>query len=92
MGRLLFAPFSIAAGLIAALVGKKIFEGMWGLVDDSEPPDSEHREVSWAKLAVALALEGAIFRVIRGITDRGARIGYERFTGEWPGEEEPDTT
>lgn len=92
MGRLLFIPVSIGGGLIAGLLGKKLFEALWGLVDDEEPPDSEHREVSWAKLAVALALEGAIFRIIRGVADRGSRIGFERVTGEWPGEERPDAS
>jgi hypothetical protein len=91
LGRLVFIPFSILGGLIAGLIGKKIFEAIWRVIDDEEPPDSEHREVSWAKLAAALALEGAIFRVIRGIADRGSRIGYERFTGEWPGEEQPES-
>jgi hypothetical protein len=41
-------------------------------------------------LAVALALEGAIFRVIRGLVDRGSRRGFMRLTGTWPGEERPD--
>jgi len=91
VGKLLFIPVSIAGGLLAGIIGKKLFEALWGLVDDAEPPDSEHREVAWGKLALALALEGAIFRVIRGIADRGSRIGFERVTGEWPGEERPDS-
>ncbi len=90
MGKLLFIPFSIAAGLLAGLVGKKLFELIWGAIDDQEPPDSEHRDVPWAKLAAALALEGAIFRAVRGLADHASRLGYERFSGEWPGEEEPE--
>lgn len=92
MGKLLFIPFSIAGGLLAGLLGKRLFATLWGVIDDEEPPDSEHREVSWGKLAIALALEGAIFRMIRGLADRGSRIGFERVTGEWPGEERPDRT
>ncbi len=86
----LFVPFSLAGGLIAGLVAKKAFEGIWGLVDDQEPPDSEHRDVSYPKMAAALALEGAIFAIVRGFADHQARRGFERFTGEWPGEEEPE--
>jgi hypothetical protein len=35
-------------------------------------------------------LEGAIFRLIRGFVDHGARHGFERVTGAWPGEEAPE--
>ena len=90
MGRALFVPFSIAAGLLAGLAGRKLFEGIWSLIDDQEPPDAEHREVVWPKLVAALAIEGAIFRVLKGLTDYGARRSYERVTGSWPGEDRPE--
>jgi hypothetical protein len=90
MGKILFIPVSILGGLLAGFVGKKVFELIWGVFDDAEPPEPEHRDVPWGKLAVALALEGAIFRAIRGIADHAARLSYARATGEWPGEEEPD--
>jgi len=92
MGKLLFIPFSIAGGLIAGFLSKKVFDLAWSLVDDEEPPEPEHRDVPWWKLAIALALEGAIFRMMRGLTDRGSRMGFLRLTGSWPGEEEPDQT
>ena len=45
MARFIFAPISIVAGLIAGLLGRKLFEGAWSLIDDQEPPDAEHREM-----------------------------------------------
>jgi hypothetical protein len=90
MGRLLFVPFGIAAGLVAGLIGSKLFEQLWGLIDNQEPPNSEHREIEWPKLVAALAIEGAIFRVLKGLTDHGARLSYQRVTGSWPGEEAPE--
>jgi len=90
MGKLLFIPFSIAGGVIAGFLSKKVFDLAWGVVDDEEPPEPDHRDVPWWKLAVALALEGAIFRMMRGLADRGSRLGFYRLTGSWPGEEEPD--
>jgi Protein of unknown function (DUF4235) len=90
VGKLLFIPFSIAAGLIAGLLSKKAFDLTWGLVDKEEPPEPEHRDVSWPKLALALALQGAIFRMMRGLADRGSRLSFYRLTGSWPGGEEPD--
>jgi hypothetical protein len=92
VGKLLFIPFSLAAGLIAGFISKKLFDVAWGLVDEEEPPEPEHRHVTWLKLAVALALEGAIFRMMRGLADRGSRLGFYRLTGSWPGEEEPEET
>jgi len=88
--KILFIPFSIAGGLLAGFLGKKLFEGLWGVVDDEEPPDAEYRQISLVKLAIALALEGAIFRVVKGLFDHGARRTFERLTGSWPGEEAPE--
>ena len=59
--KLLFLPFSIAAGLIAGFLSKKIFDGIWHLFDEEEAPEPEHREISLVKLGLALAIEGAEF-------------------------------
>jgi hypothetical protein len=88
--KLAFTPLSIVLGLIAGLVGKKIFEQIWGLIDDEEPPDAKHREINFKKLIAALLFEGAIFRLVKGLTDHGARRGFEALTGNWPGEEAPE--
>jgi hypothetical protein len=88
--RFLFIPFGIAAGLIAGLVGKFAFERAWALIDEQEPPEPEHRDISWVKLGLALALEGAIFRAARGVAEHGARRAFERTTGAWPGEPRPE--
>lgn len=88
--KFLFMPVSVAAGLLAGFAGKKIFERLWGLIDDEEPPSSEHRELSWPKLIAALAVEGAIFSLAKGLTDHGARTTFARATGRWPGEEAPE--
>jgi Protein of unknown function (DUF4235) len=90
MSKLLFAPFSIVGGLIAGFVGKKLFEQVWGLIDEEEPPDGSIRRTTWAKLIAATALEGAIFRATRAITDRGARQSFFKLTGSWPGDQEPE--
>lgn len=41
-------------------------------------------------MIVALALEGAVFRVSRGVVDRGSRQAFYRATGTWPGEAKPE--
>jgi hypothetical protein len=87
---LVFRPIGILAGLAAGFVGQKIFELVWGLIDDEDAPEPKYREIGLGKLAIALVLEGAIFRVLRGLADHGARHGFARLTGEWPGQERPD--
>jgi len=88
--KLIFLPISIVGGILAGLIAKKVFEQAWGLIDDEEPPDAKHREIEYGKLAAALVLEGAIFRLVRGFFDHSARRGFQRFTGAWPGEEAPE--
>ena len=70
MRKLLFIPFSIAAGLVAGFTSKKLFDAAWSLVDDEEPPEPEHRDVSWPRVA-----EGETNK------DRGAKYRWllERF-------------
>lgn len=88
--RFVFLPIGLTAGLIAGLLGKKAFEAAWGLVDDEDPPAPEDRDISVLQLAAALAVEGAIFRLAKGLADHGARRGFASLTGAWPGEEKPD--
>jgi Protein of unknown function (DUF4235) len=88
--KILFTPFSVAAGLLAAWVGKLAFDRIWSLIDEEEPPEPEDREIDWVKLIAAMAIQGAIFRAVRGIVDHGARRGFERWTGAWPGEPRPE--
>ncbi len=78
--KFLFLPVSIIGGLLAGLIGKKIFAQIWGLIDEQEPPEPQNRQVGYAKLAGALLLEGAIFRFARGFFNHGARHGFQRLT------------
>jgi hypothetical protein len=88
--RFVFLPVGLVAGLAAGVAGKKLFEAAWGAFDDEEPPHPEHREVSMLQLAAALAIEGAIFRLAKGMADHAARRGFAGVTGVWPGEERPE--
>jgi hypothetical protein len=81
MMKILFLPFSLIGGL-----------RIWSLIDREEPPEPEHRDVSWGKLIAALMLEGAIFRATRGAVDKATREAFSRLTGSWPGEERPEPT
>lgn len=89
--KILFAPIGILAGLIAGLVAQKGFERVWAIVDEEQAPEAEDRHVSYPKLILALLLEGAIFRLVKGMVDRGARTGFASITGRWPGEEKAES-
>jgi len=85
--KFLFAPVGIGAGLVAGMLGKKAFERLWAVIDDQEPPEPDQRGAPTVKLIAALAIEGAIFRVAKGMTDYGARRAFAASTGRWPGED-----
>lgn len=82
---LLFRPVSLIAGLIAGILAKKIFDASWRLIDGDQPPEADERNISTGKLVLSLALEGAIFALVRGLVDRGARKAFASYTGSWPG-------
>jgi Protein of unknown function (DUF4235) len=88
--KLVFAPIGIVSGLLAGLIAQKGFERLWAVFDDAEPPAPDEREISYPKLIVALLIEGAVFRLTKGVVDHGVRGTFARMTGRWPGEEAPD--
>jgi hypothetical protein len=88
--KFLFLPFSIAAGLIAGQLSKKLFDGIWRLVDEEEAPEPEHKEISILRLTLALVVQGAVFRAVRGLVDHAARRSFYNLTGSWPGDEAPE--
>jgi hypothetical protein len=88
MGQAAFRPVSVIAGLLSGLVASKLFEFIWARFDDEDAPEAEQRDVQWSKLLIAVAIEGAIFRLMRALTDRGTRVAFERATGTWPGEDD----
>jgi Protein of unknown function (DUF4235) len=85
-----FLPVSIVVGLLAGQISKKIFDFVWGMVKDEEAPRPKHRELPYLELIVALLIEGAIARLVRGFVDHGLRHGWAQLTGSWPGEERPE--
>lgn len=88
MNKAAFTPLSIASGLLAGFAASKLFELIWSKIDEQEPPEAHHRDAPWGKLLLAMAIDGAIFRMVRAATDRGTRVAYLRATGAWPGEDD----
>ena len=74
MAKLLFIPVSLGASLAAGFVSKKVFDQLWGLIDEEEPPESKHRDIDWRKLLLAAAVQGAMFRAVREASDHYTRM------------------
>lgn len=86
MMKALFTPLSIGTGLIAGIAASKIFERIWTAAAKEEAPDPKQHDIQWRRMLAALAVEGAIMRVVRGSVDHGARVAFNRVAGEWPGD------
>lgn len=83
---ILFRPFGIIAGIAAGMLARKLFDKGWSAVNDEEPPQADQSDVEMPKLIVSLLLEGAIFALVKGLVDHGARSAFASYTGVWPGE------
>lgn len=90
MLKVLFIPFSVLGGFVAGFIGKAVFGRIWGAIDEEEPPDPKHRDVTWPKLLLSSALQGAIFTLSRDVFERVTRAGFYNVTGSWPGDKKPD--
>ncbi|HYY51425.1 MAG TPA: DUF4235 domain-containing protein [Myxococcales bacterium] len=88
--KFLFLPISLLSGLFAGQMSKKLFDFIWARIDDEDAPRPKHRKIELPKLALALVIEGALFRLIKGLVDHSSRRGFWKATGSWPGEEEPE--
>ena len=86
MARVLFAPVKLVSRRIAPRLSARLYARLWRLIDGGQaPPRPDEREVSVAKLALALGLEGACAAAVRGVLDQLSRRQFARLTGRWPG-------
>ena len=83
--KLLYKPFSLIAGVIAARIGKALFRGLWSRVDRAEPPDATAPEAGMPKVVGAAALEAATMAGVAAAVDRVAAQAFHHLTGVWPG-------
>ena len=71
MAKLISMPLRLVAGILAGVAGKSLFRAVWGLIDDEEAPKAEQRRIRVPMLALALVIEGALFRALKGLADHG---------------------
>jgi len=88
--KLIYKPIGIVLGILAGLLGRRIFNFAWSRFDDEDPPKPTTELAPWSKVLTAAALQGVIFKVTRVVVDRQAARGWAFLTGTWPGERRPD--
>jgi hypothetical protein len=88
--KFIYKIFSIPLGLLAGQLAKKLFEQIWGLIDDREPPRAQHELATWPKVLLAALVQGATFFVTRAAVQRAGAKGFAHLTGVWPGEKQPE--
>jgi hypothetical protein len=88
--KLIYKPIGIALGIIAGLIGRRIFNFVWTKIDDEDPPKPTTEIAPWSKVLAAGALQGVIFRLVRVVVDRNGAQAWAYLTGVWPGEKRPD--
>jgi hypothetical protein len=89
--KLMFAPVRLIAARLADRAGRKTVRSVWGMFDDDKPPRPDQRGAGLARLAGALVLEGAVYRLVSGLSDHVVRRWFAGLTGRWPGEDAPET-
>ncbi len=88
--KLIFKPIGIVLGIIAGLLGRRIFNFAWSKIDEEDPPKATTEVAPWSKILAAAALQGMIFRTTRVVVDRYGARSWAWLTGAWPGERKPD--
>jgi hypothetical protein len=87
--KLIYKPFGIVLGLMAGLVSKRLFDALWGVIDEEEPPKATTRDTNWTRVLLAAAVQGATFKATRAAVDRAGARGWNHLFGVWPGEKAP---
>jgi F0F1-type ATP synthase membrane subunit c/vacuolar-type H+-ATPase subunit K len=85
--QLAYRPVGILAGVAAGAVSGAIFKQVWKRVArQDDAPDALQSEYSLVRVIVAASIQGAIFAAVKALVDRLGAQGFQRLTGEWPGD------
>lgn len=86
LARVAYKPFAIVLGIVGGLAARRVFKQVWQkAAHEPEPPEPEEKASGWKKVALAAAVQGAIFEGVKALTQRGGARAFERLTGTWPG-------
>ncbi|TWP51668.1 DUF4235 domain-containing protein [Lentzea tibetensis] len=89
MTKLLYRPLGLLFGVLGGLAASAVFGQVWKFISgEKEAPSATMRNGTWTEVLLAATLQGAIFGLVKAVIDRGGATGFDKLTGEWPGDEE----
>jgi hypothetical protein len=87
---IIYKPIGLILGILGGILGRQAFNQVWQRIDDEEPPEPTTRDTSIRRVVAAVALQGAIFALVKMIIQRGGARAWRHLFGIWPGEKRPD--
>jgi hypothetical protein len=88
--KILYKPFAIIGGLIAARLGRSMFRSVWSAIDDQPPPVPATGEGSVGKVVGAQALQAAVMAGVAAGVDRMFAQVFHHLIGAWPKKPPPE--
>jgi len=88
--KLLFKPFALVLGILAARVSNAVFHRIWGAVDGDPPPDPKVREDAGGRAVAAAALQAGVAAGTATAINRYGMHVFEHLFGRWPGAHRED--
>jgi hypothetical protein len=87
VAKLIYRPLGLVFSIVGGLLAGVAFKQIWKVVShEEEAPKAKESEYGWREILPAAALEGAIFGLVKAAVDRGGAKGFQRLTGQWPGD------
>ena len=87
MNKIIYRPLGMAVSVLGGVLAGKAFGQIWKLISgDKEAPTPTQQDRKWSEVLLAATVQGAIFGLVKAAIDRGGATGYDKLTGEWPGD------
>lgn len=87
--RILYRPVGLASSIVAGVIAGQVVKVGWKKATPAStdgPPQALESQYPLRQIVVAAAAQGAVFSVVKALTQRGGAHLFQKWTGEWPGE------
>ncbi|MEV4597843.1 DUF4235 domain-containing protein [Amycolatopsis sp. NPDC049253] len=88
MKKTLYKPLNFAVSSLGGLVAGQVFKLLWQrIAGEDDTPNATDKHRGWQEILIAATLQGAIFGAVQAAAERAGALGYEKASGEWPGDD-----
>jgi hypothetical protein len=87
--KILYRPIGLASSIVAGVIAGKVVKVGWRKATPASgdgPPKALETDFPLSEILLAAAAQGAVFAVVKALTQRGGAHLFQKWTGEWPGE------